>query len=112
MTADHMPVLEDFRVPSLKSPGMLLAAFWAGHFFASDAPLVNVTCGRSIMGETLKRKKGASVRVAYECVDSLGLQRVRVIADGKAVTDLWPRHEQVVKGSCTCLLYTSPSPRD
>ena len=79
----------------------VLAAFWAGHFFASDAPLVNVTCGRSIMGDTVKRKKGASVRVAYECVDSLGLQRVRVIADGKAVTDLWPRHEQVVKGSCT-----------
>ena len=77
----------------------VLSALWAGHFFASDAPFVKLTCGRSLMGDVVKRKRGTSVEVRYECVDSLGLQRVRIVADGKVVRDLWPRHEQVVKGS-------------
>ena len=77
----------------------VLASLWAGHFFASDAPLVNLRCGRSQMGDVLTRKKGTSVEVRYECVDSLGLQRVRVVADGKVVRDLWPKHDQIVKGS-------------
>ena len=51
------------------------------------------------MGDVLTRKKGTSVEVRYECVDSLGLQRVRVVANGKVVRDLWPKHDQIVKGS-------------
>ena len=77
----------------------VLGAFWAGHFFASDAPLVELGCGPAIMGDVVRKRKGAAVEVSYECVDSLGLQRVRVIADGKVVRDLWPKHEQVVKGT-------------
>ena len=77
----------------------VLASLWAGHFFASDAPFVNLMCGRSQLGDVLTRKKGASVEVRYECVASLGLQRVRVVADGKVVRDLWPTHDQIVKGS-------------
>ena len=79
----------------------VLDALWAGHFFASDAPFINLTCGRSTMGDTVKKRKGSAVAFKYECVDSLGLQQVRVIADGKIVKELWPRHEQAVKGSHT-----------
>ena len=77
----------------------VLASLWAGHCFASDAPFGNLSCGGSQMGDVLTRKKGASVEVRYECVDSLGLQRVRVVADGKVVRDLWPKHDQIVKGA-------------
>ena len=77
----------------------VLDALWAGHFFASDAPFINVNCGRSTMGDTVKKRKGSAVEVKYTCVDSAGLQRVRVIADGKVVKDLWPKHDPIVKGS-------------
>ena len=70
-----------------------------GGVFASDAPFVNLTCGRSSMGDILKKRKGGSVEVRYECVDCLGLQQVRIVADGKVVRELWPRHEPVVKGT-------------
>jgi len=77
----------------------VLASLWAGHFFASDAPFANLTCGRAIMGDVVKKRRGSAVEVRYECVDSLGLQRVRIVADGRVVRDLWPRHEQILKGS-------------
>ncbi len=77
----------------------VLDALWAGHFFASDAPFIDVRCGRNQMGDTVRRRKGSSIEVRYECVDSLGLQQVRIVADGKVVKEIWPRDEQVVKGT-------------
>ncbi len=77
----------------------VLDAFWAGHFFASDAPFINLRCGRSQMGDTVRKRKGSSVEVRFECVDSMGLQHVRIVADGKVVKEIWPKDEQVVKGT-------------
>ena len=79
----------------------VLDALWAGRFFASDAPFVDLRCGRAGMGDALRKRRGSRVEVHFECVDSLGLQLVRVVADGKVVKELWPRHEKVVKGSHT-----------
>ena len=76
----------------------VLKALWAGHFFASDAPFINLTCGRSGMGDVIQKRKGSAVELRYECADSLGLQQIRVIADGVVVKDLRPRDERVVKG--------------
>ncbi len=102
-TDAHLPqaigdVWNGVTVPSLTKKNVL-AAFWAGHFFASDAPLIEVKCGEAIMGDVVKKRKGSPVELRYECADSLGLQRVRVIAGGKVVQDLWPKHAQVVKGT-------------
>ena len=77
----------------------VIDALWAGHFFASDAPFVNLRCGKAVMGDVVKKRKGSQVEVRYECADSLGLQQVRVIANGKVVEDLHPEDKQVVKGS-------------
>lgn len=77
----------------------VIDALWAGHFFASDAPFVHLRCGRAIMGDTVKKRKGSQVEIRYECVDSLGLQQIRVVANGKVVEDMRPEDEQVVKGS-------------
>ena len=77
----------------------VLDALWAGHFFASDAPFIDLRCGRSQMGDTVRRRKDSSIEVRYECVDSIGLQQVRIVADGKVVKEIWPRDEQVVKGT-------------
>ena len=77
----------------------VLDALWAGHFFASDGPFINVTSGRSIMGDTIKRHRGRTVVIFFECVDSIGIQQLRIISDGKVVMELWPKHQSVVKGS-------------
>ena len=77
----------------------VLGALWAGHFFASDAPFIDLRCGRSQMGDTVKKRKRSSIEVRYECVDSIGLQQVRVVVDGKVVKEIWPKDDQVVKGT-------------
>ena len=77
----------------------VLEALWAGHFFASDAPFIQVKCGRAGMGDTVKKRRGSQVEIRYECVDSLGLQQVRVIAGGKVVKELRVGDKQVVEGS-------------
>ena len=77
----------------------VLDALWAGHFFASDAPFIRLRCGRAVMGDSIKKRKGSQLEIRYECVDSLGLQQIRIIADGKVVKELRPGNEQVVKGS-------------
>lgn len=79
----------------------VIEQLWAGHFFASDAPFVHVRCGTARMGDTVFRRAGAAVAVRYECVDSLGLQVVRVVADGRVVDEVWPQGKTVVKGSYT-----------
>ena len=77
----------------------VIDALWAGHFFASDAPFINLRCGRSGMGDTVKKRRGSRVEVGYQCVDSLGLQQIRVISDGKVVDEQRPVGEKVVKGT-------------
>jgi hypothetical protein len=77
----------------------VMEALWAGRFFASDAPFVALRSGRTAMGGILRRRPGAWVVFHYECVDSLGLQQIRAIADGRVVADERPRDRTVVKGA-------------
>ena len=77
----------------------VIEALWAGRFFVSDAPFINVECGRLGMGDVVKKRKGGNVEIRYECADSLGLQQIRVIADGKTVKEVWPQDKRIVKGS-------------
>ena len=77
----------------------VIDALWAGHFFASDAPFIDLRCGRSVMGDTVKKRRGSRVEIRYQCVDSLGLQQIRFVADGKVVDEQRPAGKQVVKGS-------------
>jgi len=79
----------------------VIASLWDGHLFFSDAPFINMACDRAVMGDVVKKRKGSNVEVRYECADSLGLQRIRLIKDGEVVMDLWPRHEQLVNGLYT-----------
>ena len=45
----------------------------ASHFFASDAPVIQLSCGEAIMGDTARKRKGSQVEVRYPCIDSVGL---------------------------------------
>ena len=77
----------------------VLDTLWAGHFFVSDAPFIHLRCGRAVMGDTIHKRKGSQLEIHYECVDSLGLQQIRIIVDGRIVKELRPDNEQVVKDS-------------
>ena len=77
----------------------VLEELWAGHFFASDAPFVHVRSGTAVMGDTMRKRRGSAVEIRYECVDSLGLQLVRIVENGKVVRELRPKDDQVVKGT-------------
>lgn len=85
----------------LDRPGRkkVIQALWDGHFFASDAPFIHVRSGQAVMGDTITKRKGNAVEIRYQCVDSLGLQRIRIVADGKVVDELLPGNKQVVKGT-------------
>jgi hypothetical protein len=87
----------------------VIEALWSGHFFASDAPFVHVRCGRRGMGDTVRKRKGSAVEVRYECVDSLGLQLIRIIADGKVAEEIRPEGKQIVKGSYRTKFSGEPS---
>jgi len=70
------------------------SALSAGHSFASEAPLLNLTAGRTRMGDRLScggRKEPLVATVA----DSRGLLRVRLVADGK-VRRTWHLNGQPV----------------
>jgi len=102
-TDAHLPhavgdVWNGVLVPRLTKAGVL-KAFWAGRFFVSDAPFINLKSGKAEMGGTVAAAKRSSVDIQFACADSLGLQQVRVIANGKVVKVIWPRHEKVVEGT-------------
>lgn len=77
----------------------VIEALWAGRFFASDGPFVNLRSGATPMGGILHRRAGATVLFQYECVDSLGLQQIRVIADGRVLLDERPTDRPVQRGT-------------
>jgi len=63
----------------------VIAALRAGHTFASEAPLLALECDEAIMGDTIRLKRGARIKVGVFAADSAGLHSVRLIHNGKAV---------------------------
>ena len=51
------------------------------------------------MGDTARKRKGSQVEVRYQCIDSVGLQLIRIVANGKPVKELRPTDDKVLKGS-------------
>ena len=68
----------------------------ASHFFASDAPFIQLSCGEAIMGDTARKRKGSQVEVRYLCIDCVGLQLIRIVANGKPVKELRPTDDNKV----------------
>ena len=68
----------------------------ASHFFASDAPVIQLSCGEAIMGDTVRKRMGSQVEVRYQCIDSAGLQLIRIVANGKPVKELRPTDDNKV----------------
>ena len=75
----------------------LIDALSAGRCFASEAPLVDVSCNGKPMGSTLRPRPGAELRLRCRVVDSAGVSWVRVISNGKVIKEIWSRHQPLVE---------------
>ena len=71
----------------------LIEALRAGRCFASEGPLLDVTCNGKPMGATLKPKPGAKLTFRCRVAAAAGVAFVKVISDGKVVKEVWPKHE-------------------
>ena len=68
-----------------RRPGTVAQALNRGRTFASEAPLLWLSCGRAMMGDEIRRKPGAKMKIRYSAADSIGLHSVRLIAEGKVI---------------------------
>jgi len=59
-----------------------------GHSFASEAPLLWLSCGKYIMGDEICKKRGSKIKINFACCDSLGLHSVRLIKNGKIIKNI------------------------
>ena len=76
----------------------ILKALRDGHCFASDSPLIRISIGGAAMGDIAWRRKG-SLTLRFECADSRGLDRVRVIKDGRLLKQIDAGGDSRVTGS-------------
>jgi len=71
----------------------LIEALRAGRCFATEAPLMDVSCNGKLMGSTLKPKAGARLNLRVRVAAAAGVAWIRVISGGKVIKELWPRHD-------------------
>ncbi|MCK4401900.1 CehA/McbA family metallohydrolase [bacterium] len=66
----------------------IIKALNNGHSFASEAPLLWLSCGQHIMGDEICRKRGTKIKINFACCDSLGLHSVRLIKNGEVIKNI------------------------
>ena len=65
----------------------------AGDCFASELPLLDLTCNGKPMGSTVRARKGQPLRLAARAADAYGLAWARIISNGRVVKE-WRIHEE------------------
>ncbi len=74
----------------------LIETMRAGNCFASEAPLLDVSCNGKPMGATLKPRIGAKLKLRALVAAAAGVAWVRVMSGGKVIKEVWPKHEPLV----------------
>jgi hypothetical protein len=88
-------------VGATKSPAAIIKGLQEGRCFASEAPLLELTCNGKPMGSKLKPKKGTALKLRFRAADSLGLNTVRLISDGKVIKEIHAKGAQLVEETLT-----------
>lgn len=78
--------------------GDVVGGLATGHTFASEGPLLWLSCGSRMMGDSLRRKAGAKVLLHFTAADAAGLHSVRVVSDGKVVREVRGKDAPLVAG--------------
>ena len=104
-----------FIVLTIIWPILLLITFWlyfankgAGAFFIQERPGKNGRIFKVIKFKTMTDERGIDGKLLP---DNLRLTRIGKFIRSASVDEL-PQLVNVLKGDMSCLLYTSPSPRD
>lgn len=93
---------------SSRTASSIIKALNANLCFASEASLLNFSCGSSPMGATVSRRKGASVSLRFRVADSAGLDSVRIISQGRVVKEIEGNNKTLVSGVWTAKSKTKP----
>jgi hypothetical protein len=79
----------------------IVSALAAGNCFASEAPLLDVTCNDKPMGSTIKVRKGQRLRLAIRAADAYGLAWVRIVSNGRTIKEWRIREDKTFDGELT-----------
>lgn len=74
----------------------VIQALSEGHCFGSEAPLLSITRGAAVMGDTVRGKKGGRLVLALAAADAYGLQEVKLVSQGKTVWSARPEGAQTL----------------
>jgi hypothetical protein len=84
---------------STRTAPAIIKALNKGLCFASEAALLDFSCGNKPMGSTLRKQTGAAMRLRFRAADSAGLARVRIISQGRLIHEILPGGKTLVEGS-------------
>lgn len=87
----------------------VVAALSMGHSFASEAPLLWLSCGRRIMGDEVRRRAGTRISIRFIAADAAGLHSVRIVSNGKVVREVMGNDAPLVPGLLETRIQPKPS---
>jgi len=88
-------------IGATKRPASIIKGLQEGRCFATEAPLVELTCNGKLMGSKLRPRRGSALKLRFRAADSFGLASVRVICDGKVVKEVNANGAPLVTGTVT-----------
>lgn len=81
----------------------------AGHSFASEGPLLWISCGRAIMGDTVRRRRGMKARIRFVAADAAGLHSVRIVTPAGVRRCVRGRDASRISGDIAIAVGSQPS---
>ena len=75
----------------------ILEALRGGRNFVSDAPLINITAGRTKMGQIVRPRTGSSLTFRIAASDTAGLYQLRLIKNGRVIKRVDGRERKVLR---------------
>jgi len=87
----------------------VVAALRRGRSFATEAPLLWLSCGRKMMGDVVATKEGTKLSVRFSAADAAGLESVRLVCRGRVVRHIMGRGLPRVAGVYVCRTGPEPS---
>ena len=75
-----------------------------GRCFASEASLIDFWCNGQPMGQTVRRRKGAAMKLSFRVADSAGIASIRIISRGKIVKEIDVKAKSVLQGKLSIRL--------
>lgn len=91
------------------TPEAVIKALAKGHSFASEAPLLWLSCEQAQMGDVVRKKSGARIRIRFAAADSLGLHSVRIVSAGKVIRKIAVKDAPEVSVALDYVIRSAPA---